>query len=222
MSGPIMDPSSAPRPSKLGSPLSAPRLPTSSRAVLGRTATSRASTRACAMSCSMARSSTPSTKLRSSSKAGGPLQYDQAACLTRLQATSTRGVHARLRRVAGCATSTGFAGHAGTTANLKLTFHPDHSMGADQGLRRRHDVIKQSDFAQIKIASQWEAKTVIFQSTCRLFQKLNLASDTQSFFRFGDRLRRQSRTTKKRSERHASTLETRGGQAGEAPLRHWD
>jgi transposase InsO family protein len=37
----------------------------------------------------------------------------------------------RLRRVAGCATSTGFAGHAGATANLKLTFHPDHSVGAN-------------------------------------------------------------------------------------------
>jgi hypothetical protein len=34
--------------------------------------------------------------------------------------------------VAGCATPTGFAGHAGATANLKLTFHPDHSAGADQ------------------------------------------------------------------------------------------
>src|SRR2546421_10287768 len=61
-----------------------------------------------------------------------PLQYDQAACLARLQATSTRGVPARLRRVAGCATPTGFAGHAGATANLKLTFHLDHSAGADQ------------------------------------------------------------------------------------------
>src|SRR5437016_3723362 len=61
-----------------------------------------------------------------------PLQYDQAACLARLQATSTRGVPARLRRVAGCATPTGSAGHAGATANLKLTFHLDHSAGADQ------------------------------------------------------------------------------------------
>src|SRR6266566_8451143 len=59
------------------------------------------------------------------------VQYDQAACLARLQATSTRGVPARLRRVAGCATPTGFAGHAGATANLKLTFHLDHSAGAD-------------------------------------------------------------------------------------------
>ena len=45
-------------------------------------------------------------------------------------------------RVAGCATSTGSAGHApaGTTANTKLTFRPDHSAGADQnasaGLRK--------------------------------------------------------------------------------------
>jgi hypothetical protein len=33
--------------------------------------------------------------------------------------------------VAGCATPSGSAGHAGETANLKLTFHLDHSVGAD-------------------------------------------------------------------------------------------
>jgi hypothetical protein len=33
------------------------------------------------------------------------------------------------RRVAGCATPTGSAGHPGATANLKLTFHLDHSGG---------------------------------------------------------------------------------------------
>jgi transposase InsO family protein len=49
-----------------------------------------------------------------------------------IQATSTRGVRARIRRVAGCATPTGSAGHAGATANLKLTCHLDHSAGADQ------------------------------------------------------------------------------------------
>src|SRR5215469_6010412 len=59
------------------------------------------------------------------------VQYDQAACLARLQATSTRGVPACIRRVAGCATPTGSAGHPGATANLKLTFHLDHSAGAD-------------------------------------------------------------------------------------------
>src|SRR5262244_3240924 len=127
-SGPTTDLSSSPRLSKLGSPLSAPRLPISSGAVLGRTATSRASTPAFAMSCSMARSSTPSEKLR---KLAAPLQYDQAACLARLQATSTRGVPARLGRVAGCAARTGSDGHAGATANLKLTFHLDH-LGANQ------------------------------------------------------------------------------------------
>jgi hypothetical protein len=37
-----------------------------------------------------------------------------------------------LRRVAGCATPSGSAGHAGATANIKLTFHLDHSAGADQ------------------------------------------------------------------------------------------
>jgi hypothetical protein len=37
-----------------------------------------------------------------------------------------------LRRVAGCATPSGYAGHAGETAHLKLIFHLDHSAGADQ------------------------------------------------------------------------------------------
>src|SRR5262249_28055867 len=57
---------------------------------------------------------------------------DQTPRLNRIQATSTRGVRARIRRVAGCATPTGSAGHASATANLKLTFHLDHSAGADQ------------------------------------------------------------------------------------------
>src|SRR5215831_9726504 len=48
-----------------------------------------------------------------------------------IQATSTRGVRACIRRVAGCAMPTGSAGHAGATANLKLTFHLDHSVGDD-------------------------------------------------------------------------------------------
>jgi hypothetical protein len=34
--------------------------------------------------------------------------------------------------VAGCATPTGSAGHAGATANLKLTFHLATRKGADQ------------------------------------------------------------------------------------------
>src|SRR5262249_50277820 len=63
-----------------------------------------------------------------------PLQHDQAPRLDRKQATSTRGVRARIRSVAGCATPTGSGGHAGATANLKLTFHLDHSAGADQSL----------------------------------------------------------------------------------------
>src|SRR5262249_11178254 len=61
-----------------------------------------------------------------------PLQHDQAARLTWIQATGTGGIRARLRRVAGCAIPSGSAGHAGETANLKLTFHLDHSEGADQ------------------------------------------------------------------------------------------
>jgi len=60
-----------------------------------------------------------------------PLQHDQASRLNRIQATSTGGVRARIRRVVGCATPTGSAGYAGATADLKLTFHLDHSAGAD-------------------------------------------------------------------------------------------
>src|SRR5262245_18691548 len=66
------------------------------------------------------------------------VQHDQAPRLNRIQATSTRGVHARIRRVAGCATPTGSAGHAGATANLKLTFHLDHSVGADHMRTTKH------------------------------------------------------------------------------------
>src|SRR5437764_3916146 len=45
------------------------------------------------------------------------------------------GRHEHLRcwyRVAGYPPLAGSAGHAGATANLKLTFHLDHSAGADQ------------------------------------------------------------------------------------------
>src|SRR5262245_33718317 len=59
------------------------------------------------------------------------VQHDQAPRLNRIQATSTRGVRARIRRVAGCAPPTGSAGHASATAHLKLTFHLDHSVGAN-------------------------------------------------------------------------------------------
>src|SRR5438874_8289498 len=64
-----------------------------------------------------------------------PLQNDQAARLNRIQATSTRGVRARIRRVAGCATQTGSAGHAGATANVKLTFHWTTQRGLIRGSR---------------------------------------------------------------------------------------
>jgi transposase InsO family protein len=59
-------------------------------------------------------------------------QHTQAACIARIQAASTGGICPCLRRVAGCVTPTGSAGHAGATANLKLTFHLDHSVGAHQ------------------------------------------------------------------------------------------
>src|SRR5262249_47483931 len=97
----------------------------------GRTATSTASMPAFAMSCSTARFSTLCARPRSSSRVGdattsrsGPTpqsdtshQHQRGSC-----PHSPRG---RLRYAAG---------HAGATANLKLTFHLDHSAGADQVL----------------------------------------------------------------------------------------
>src|SRR5262245_39916710 len=79
------------------------------------------------MSCSTARFSTLCARPRSSSRVGD-------ATTTRSGPTPhrTRGVRARIRRLAGCATPSGSAGHAGATANLKLPFHLDHSAGADQ------------------------------------------------------------------------------------------
>jgi transposase InsO family protein len=62
-------------------------------------------------------------------KLAASLQHGQAPRLNRIQAPSIRGVRACIRRVAGCAASTGFAGHAGATASLKLTFEVDHSAG---------------------------------------------------------------------------------------------
>jgi hypothetical protein len=55
-----------------------------------------------------------------------PLQHDQAPRLNQIQATSTRGVRACIRGVAGCATPPGSAG---------LTFHLDHSVGANHWTR---------------------------------------------------------------------------------------
>jgi hypothetical protein len=54
---------------------------------------------------------------------------DPRARVRRNTCLPRRGVRARIRRVAGCATPTGSAGHAGATANLKLTFYLDHSAG---------------------------------------------------------------------------------------------
>src|SRR5262249_44502559 len=58
-------------------------------------------------------------------KLAAPLQFDQAACLTRLQATSTRGVRDHIRCVGGDAKPSGSASHASETASLKLTFVGD-------------------------------------------------------------------------------------------------
>jgi hypothetical protein len=42
-------------------------------------------------------------------------------------AVSHNAAFSRIRRVAGSASATGSAGHAGAKADVKLTFHLDHS-----------------------------------------------------------------------------------------------
>ena len=80
---------------------------------------------ACATNCSTGRSSTRCGKLRSSSRVGGHYNTVRPHA-SHVQTASSAGVRASPRRVARCATPTGSAGHAGATANLKLTFHLDH------------------------------------------------------------------------------------------------
>src|SRR5215475_16043402 len=84
-----------------------------------------------AMSCSTARFSTLYARLRSSSRVGDATTTRSGPTPQSDTNHQHRGVRARIRRVAGCATPTGSAGHAGATANLKLTFHLDHLAGAD-------------------------------------------------------------------------------------------
>src|SRR5262249_28638833 len=85
------------------------------------------------------------------------LQHDQAARIARIQAASSGGICPCLRRVAGCATPTGSAGHASATASLKLTFHLDHSVGANHDTAVDYARVLK-DLADIHFA---HAKTIV-------------------------------------------------------------
>src|SRR5207253_7447971 len=63
-------------------------------------------------------------------KLATPLQHDPTARIASLQTSSAGGLRASPHRVAGLATSTGSAGHAGLTTSSQLTFDLDHSMKA--------------------------------------------------------------------------------------------
>jgi hypothetical protein len=73
------------------------------------------------------------TEVSGDRKLATALQHQTAACLAGLQTSGSRVVRARLRGRAGCATPTGSAGPASRSAkaNPRLTFNPDHPMGAD-------------------------------------------------------------------------------------------
>src|SRR6516164_7426656 len=100
--------------------------------------------------------------------------------------------------------------HEGLVGNLAVSSNPLQCIA--QGLRRRHDVVKQTEFARFEIASQCKAKMVILQSDRCLVQKRDLASHAQSLLRIGDHLRRQSRTLEKGCHLHASAFEARDSQ----------
>jgi hypothetical protein len=93
-----------------------------------------------------------------------------------------RGVHACLRRVAGCATSTGFAGYAGTATNVKLTFKSDHSVGADQWPRvrfasRGYFLHCRGDKGQVGAAERATVRTPLVATElniCRLINAQNV------------------------------------------------
>jgi len=106
-----------------GSPPSAPRLPPSSRAARGKTATSRASMRACVTAgCG---------KLRSSSIAGRLPQRGQTARIARIQTASSAGVRASPRAHHRLRYADPLRRPRWRQRKLsRLTFHPDHSMKA--------------------------------------------------------------------------------------------
>ena len=69
--------------------------------------------------------------------------------------------------MAGCAPPTGSAGHAGATANLKLTFHLDHSAGASQGVA----TIYRALFGELRFAKQqqWMAANYLLLVLAAIF-----------------------------------------------------
>ena len=90
------------------------------------------------------------------------VQHDQAARIARIQAASTEGICPCLRRVAGCATPPGSAGPASATASLKLTFHLDHSAGANQR-RVAHAAIATAVVAAVacSVGAQYGVKVLV-------------------------------------------------------------
>jgi hypothetical protein len=52
--------------------------------------------------------------------------------------------------VAGCATPTGSAGHAGVTASSQLTFHLDHSMQAGQIFHKLNLSLSENSLSSVR------------------------------------------------------------------------
>src|SRR5262249_27698413 len=114
--------------------------------------------------------------------------------------------------------SLSIAEHEGFVGNPAVSSDPFECLA--EGLRRRHNIIKQPEFARIELASKCKSDAVILQSNCRFVQKRDLAWNTQSLFRLRDQLWCQSHTPEKRRHGDPRVLEARDGEAGKTALRH--
>lgn len=121
--------SSSPKPCGNGSSLSGPRPPSSSRAVRGRTAIARASTRSFVMNCSTARSSIASPKPGSSSRHGAATTTPSDR--TRRWDTSHRAGRDHMA-VGSSRIDTILRSHNGNETDRALRPKPDHLMGSGQ------------------------------------------------------------------------------------------
>ncbi len=113
------------------------------------------------------------------------VQRDPPACLSRIQTASTRGVRTNIRRVAGFAPCSGSAGHAGATANIKLTkltFRLDHSMWAAQWCSGTFHLAKAISFAAFTAPMPANKVNEDGPSTCDLVH-LTRGKNGASFFK---------------------------------------
>src|SRR5438477_2447075 len=177
ISVPIMARSSLPRRCRSGSVPSEQRPPTSHQAVHGRTGSSRVLMPAARRAARWRDLLHAAGSADHHRKLAASLQHRAAACLDRLPGSGTGGVRASTRRMAGCAIPTSSAGHApaGAEPDPKLTFDPDHLVGAGQGaigldyylLHVHRDRLEVPELrrAIVDLSFRWKADPTLIEKT---------------------------------------------------------